>query len=64
MKFQDFRKTVQMKFSLDNNRFVIARVAKVPELSDKIFSIINGKEEITVIAKEGTKLESCPKYYI
>lgn len=58
MKFQDFRKTVQLKFSLDYNRFVIAKLTKAPKLSDEIFSIITDKDEITVIAKEGTELES------
>jgi len=58
MKFRDFRKTVQVKFSVNKNRYAIARLAEPPKLSNEIFSIINDEEEITVIAKEGTKLPS------
>ena len=45
-----------MKFSVDNDRFVIAKLKEVPKFSDKIFSIIRDKNEVTVIAKEGAKL--------
>jgi hypothetical protein len=58
MKFLDFRKNVKVKFSLDKNRYVMAKVEKSPKFSKKILSIINDTEEITVIAIEGTELTS------
>ncbi len=58
MQFSDFRKTVPLRFSVHMNRYVIARVAEPPQLSNQIFSIINDTEEITVIAEEDTELPS------
>lgn len=45
-----------MKFSVDNDRFVITKLREIPKFSEKIFSIIRDKKEITVIAKEGFQL--------
>jgi hypothetical protein len=56
VKFSEFRENVTIKFSVDNNRFVIAKLKEAPKFSDKIFSIIRDKNEVTVIAKEGAKL--------
>ncbi len=58
MQFSDFRKTQSVKFSVYKNRYVIAKLAEPPQLSNQIFSIINDAEEITVIAEEGTELPS------
>ena len=56
VKFSEFREKVTMKFSVDNDRFVIAKLKEVPKFSDKIFSIVRDENEVTVIAKEGAKL--------
>jgi len=58
VKYSEFREKVSMKFSVDNDRFVIAKLREVPKFSDKIFSIIRDKKEITVIAKEGFQLSA------
>jgi hypothetical protein len=58
VKFSEFRKKAIMKFSVDNDRFVIAKLREVPKFSDKIFSIIRDKKEITVIAKEDFQLSA------
>jgi hypothetical protein len=58
MQFRDFRKTFQVKFSVSKNHYVIARLAEPPKFSNQIFAVINDEEEITVIAKEGTELQS------
>jgi len=58
MQFRDFRKTLKVKFSVNENHYVIARLAEPPKLSNQIFAVINDEEEITVIAKEGTELPS------
>lgn len=58
MKFVEFRKKVKIKFAVDENRYVIAKLEEVPKFSQGIFSIIKDKNEITAIAREGTDLRS------
>jgi hypothetical protein len=57
VKFNKFRENVTIKFSVDNDKFVMAKLKEVPKFSDKIFSIIRDKNEVTVIAKESAKLQ-------
>jgi len=57
VKFSEFREKVNLKFSVDDSRYIIAKLEKAPEFSDKIFSIIRDKNEVTVIAKEGLELQ-------
>ena len=58
LRFSDFRKDLQLKFLTSDNRYVIAKVRRIPDFSDELFSIIRDEKEITVIAKEGKKLQS------
>ena len=58
MKFSEFRKRANVQFSVDSNRYVIARLKDVPKFSAEIFAIIKDKNEVTVIAKEGCVLRS------
>jgi len=58
VKFVEFRKKVKIKFAVDENRYVIAKLEEVPKFSQGIFSIIKDKNEITAIAREGTDLRS------
>ena len=57
MKFSEFRKKVNVRFSADSNRYVIAKLKEVPKFSGDIFAVIRDKNEVTVIAKEGLKLQ-------
>jgi len=57
VKFSEFRGKVNLKFSVDGNRYIIAKLKEVPKFSDEIFSIIRDKNEVTVIAKEGLELQ-------
>ena len=57
VKFSEFREKVNVKFSVDSSRYVIARLKVAPEFSDEVFSIIRGKNEVTVVAKEGLELQ-------
>jgi hypothetical protein len=57
MKFSEFREKATIKFTVDRSRYVIEKLKTVPEFSDKIFSVIKDKNEITVVAKEGVELE-------
>jgi len=57
VKFSEFREKVNVKFSVDSNRYVIANLKKVPKFSDEIFCIIRDETEVTVIAKEGLELQ-------
>jgi hypothetical protein len=56
VKFSEFRKKVNVKFSADGNRYSIAELKEVPKFSDEIFAVIKDKNEVTVIAKEGIAL--------
>jgi hypothetical protein len=57
VKFSEFRKKVSVKFSVDNNRYIIAKLKEIPKFSDEIFSIIRDENEVTVIAREGVELQ-------
>ena len=57
VKFGEFREKVRVNFSVDINRYIIAKLKEVPRFSDEIFSIIRDKNEVTVIAKEGLELQ-------
>jgi hypothetical protein len=48
---------VRVKFSVDSNRYIIAKLKEVPKFSDEIFSIIRDRNEVTVITKEGLELQ-------
>jgi hypothetical protein len=58
VKFKEFSEEMDVTFSVDTNKYLIAKLKEIPRFSDKIFSIIKDKNEITVIAKKG--LESIP----
>ena len=47
-----------MKFNVSDSRYFIAKLKEVPEFSDRFFAIIKDDKEVTVVAKEGTKLQS------
>jgi hypothetical protein len=57
VKFSEFREKVNLKFSVDDSRYIIAKLEEAPKFSDKIFSIIRDKKEVTVVAKEGLELQ-------
>lgn len=57
MKFSEFRKKVDVKFTVDNDRYVIAKLKAVPSFSEEIFAVIKDADEVTVIAKEGFELQ-------
>jgi hypothetical protein len=58
MKFSEFRKKANVRFSVDNDRYIIARLKAAPKFSAEIFAVIRDKNEVTVIAKEGCVLRS------
>jgi hypothetical protein len=53
LKFSEYRKNTNVKFSVDPSKYTIAKLNSVPEFSDKVFSVIKDQNEITVVAKEG-----------
>jgi hypothetical protein len=57
VKFNEFREKVNLKFIVDDSRYIIAKLEETPKFSDKIFSITRDKNEVTVIAKEGLELQ-------
>jgi hypothetical protein len=58
VKFSEFRKKANVRFSVDNDRYIIARLKAAPKFSAEIFAVIRDKNEVTVIAKEGCVLRS------
>ena len=58
MKFEDFREKTTVKFSVDDDKYVIAKLKDVPEFSDEVFCIIRDRNEVTVVAKERLRLKS------
>jgi hypothetical protein len=57
VKFSEFRERVCLKFSVGSSRYIVAKLKEAPKFSDKIFSIVRDKNEVTVIAKEGFELQ-------
>jgi uncharacterized protein len=53
LKFSEYRQNTNVKFSVGASKYIIAKLDSVPELSDKVFSIIKDQNEVTVVAKEG-----------
>ncbi len=58
MKLNEFRKEVNVKFHVNRDRFIIAKLARPPEFTEDVFSIVKDENEVTVVAKEGVKLPS------
>ncbi len=58
MKLNEFRKKVKVKFHVNHDRFIIAKLARAPEFTEGVFSIVRDENEVTVVAKEGFKLPS------
>src|SRR3990170_5487918 len=58
MKFEELRQKTNVKFIVSNSRYFTAKLKEVPDFSDKFFAIVKDDKEVTVVAKEGTKLES------
>lgn len=65
MEFEEFKKGRKIQFSVDSRRFKILKMRETPALTDEIFSIIRDRQEVTVIASEGTSLQACSeeKYF-
>ncbi len=53
LKFSEYRKNTNVKFSVDPSKYTIAKVDSVPAFSDKIFALLKDQNEITIVAKEG-----------
>jgi hypothetical protein len=58
MKFDEFIKKVKVDFYVNEKKYVISKTEDVPNISNKIFALINDKKEVTVIAEEGFKTQS------
>jgi len=57
VKFTEFRKKANLQFSVDNDRYTIAKLKKTPKFSKETFAIIKDANEVTIITKEGTKTQ-------
>ena len=53
MRFSEFKEKTKITFSVDSNKYVVAKLRKAPRFSEKVLSIIRDKNEVTVVAKEG-----------
>ncbi len=53
LKFSEYRKNTNVKFSVDSGKYTIAKLDSAPVWSDKVFAIIKDQNEVTVVAKEG-----------
>jgi hypothetical protein len=58
MKFEEFRKTVEIKASVRQERYVISKVKNCSKISEKIFAVIKNGNETTVVAKENHGLKT------
>jgi len=58
VKFSEFRKRICVKFSVDSSRYIVAKLKETPKFSEKVFSIVRDKNEVTVVVREGFGLQS------
>jgi hypothetical protein len=58
MKFEEFRKTVEIKASVRQGRYVISKVKNCSKISEKIFAVIKNGNETTVVTKENHGLKT------
>jgi hypothetical protein len=56
MKFEEFRKGVEIKASVRPGRYVVAKVANCSKLSEKIFAMIKDYNETTIVVEENHEL--------
>jgi len=57
VKFSEFREKVNVKFRVDSDRYIIAKLKETPKFSVGLFAVVKDKNEVTVVAKEGVKLQ-------
>lgn len=57
MKFEEFKRGTEIRASVRRKEYAIARVAKVPRSSEKIFAVVTDGAEITAIAELDHGLE-------
>jgi uncharacterized protein len=48
-------KGTTVRFSVDENRYVMLKLQAIPDFTDKLLLVLRDKKEITVVAKEGFK---------
>lgn len=58
VKFEEFRKKVEIKASVREKRYVICKMGNYPKLSEKIFAVIKDGNETTVVAEENHGLKT------
>ncbi len=57
MKFEEYKKDVEIIAQVRKKKFSFAKVKAAPAFSDKIFAVITDGNEITVVAEEDHGLE-------
>ncbi len=57
MKFEEFKKDVEIVAQVRKKKFSYAKTKSVPNMSDKIFAVITDGNEITVVAEENHGLD-------
>jgi uncharacterized protein len=57
MKFEEFKKDTEIRASVRRKEYTIARVARVPAVSDKVFAVVTDGAEITVVAELDSGLQ-------
>jgi hypothetical protein len=58
MKFDEFRKKIEIKASVSQKKYVIGKLNDCPETPEKVFAVIKEGREITVVAEENHGLET------
>lgn len=53
LKLSEFMKGTTVRFSVDENRYVMLKLQAIPDFTDKLLLILRDKKEITVVAEEG-----------
>jgi hypothetical protein len=58
MRFEEFRKKVEIKANVRQERYVIGKVKYCPKMSDKVFAVVKNGSETTIVIEENYKLKT------
>ncbi len=58
VKFEEFKKKVEIKAKVRPKRYVLSKVTSYPKLSSKIFAVINNPNDLTIVTEENHEMET------
>ena len=58
MRFEEFRKKVEIKANVRQEKYVIGKVKDCPKMSDKVFAVVKNGSETTIVIEENYRFKT------